>query len=112
VAVPSPSERTEVVFTYGEGSDVQAESEEPVPGARSEGVRILRAQAESGALRLVLEGRAGRTYTLRARSPHGLGAAAGVTVRPLGGLLHEVQVRFDGPGDAYVRRDIALPLGR
>jgi hypothetical protein len=112
VTVPSPATRTEVVFTYDDGSDVQAEAEEPVPGARSEGLRVLRARAEGGALRLLLEGRAGRTYALRARSPRRLGTAPGVTVKPLGGLQHDLQVRFDRSGDGYVRREISLALGR
>jgi glycogen debranching enzyme len=112
VAIAAPAAASEVAFEYDEGTDVFAPAEAPLPGARSEGLRVLRARVEGGRLRLVLEGRAGRAYTLRARSPRRLGTAPGVTVRPLPGLEHELQVRFEGPGGEYVRRDIALDLGR
>ncbi len=110
VSVASPPAALEVSFEYDEGTDVHAEVEVPLPGARSEGLRVLRARAEGNALRLVLEGRAGRTYTLRARSPRRLGSVPGVTVRALGALDQELQVKFDGPGDDYVRRELTVPL--
>jgi glycogen debranching enzyme len=110
VSVASPAAVTEVVFRYAEGTDVHVEAEAPLPGQRSQGLRVLRARAEGGALQLVVEGRGGRTYTLRARSPHALGRAEGVTVRALGGLDHELQVRFDGAAEDYVRRELTIPL--
>ena len=51
-----------IVFAYDEGTDVFTRIELPDAGGPSEGLRVLRARAENGALRLVLEGRAGRTY--------------------------------------------------
>lgn len=110
VVVTSPPARTEVVFDYDEGTEVHVDVAEPQPGARSEGLRVLRARAEGGALRLVLEGRGGRPYTLRVRTPRRLGSVPGVTVRPLGGIAHDVQVRFDGPPEDYVRRELVIPL--
>jgi glycogen debranching enzyme len=110
VVVDSPAAATEVVYQYDEGTDIDAPAEAPLPGARSDGLRVLRSRAESGALRLLVEGRAGRTYTLRARGPRPLGAAPGVTVRPRGGLDQEVLIRFDGPQGQYVRRDLRLPV--
>ena len=111
VVVESPEAATEVVYQYDEGTDVEVPVEAPLPGARSEGLRVLRSRAENGALRLLVEGRGGRTYTLRARGPRPLGTAPGVTVRTRGGLDQELQIRFDGPPGEYVRRDLNLPLG-
>jgi glycogen debranching enzyme len=111
VTVASPPDVTEVVYEYDEGTDVLAGAVAPLPGARSEGLRVLRARADGGTLRLLLEGRAGRTYTLRARSPRRLGGAAGVTVRALGGLDQELQVRFEGTDGEYVQRQLDLGLG-
>jgi hypothetical protein len=59
----------------------------------------------------VLEGRGGRRYTLRVRSPRRLGGAAGVAVRALGRDEWEVATTFEGPADGYRRRELTLPLG-
>ncbi|PYT04250.1 MAG: hypothetical protein DMF65_02535, partial [Acidobacteria bacterium] len=56
-----------------EGSDVYNTFEPPAPGARSEHLRVLRSHADAGALRLLLEGRGGRTYTLRLKTPFAVG---------------------------------------
>jgi glycogen debranching enzyme len=98
-----------VVFAYDEGTDVYAAVETPARGAVSEALRILRARAEAGMLRLLLEGRGGRAYRLGVRTLHGVGAAPGVTVTaaPRGANL---DVSFAGPGGEYVRRSIDLPL--
>jgi hypothetical protein len=69
-----------VVFSYDEGTDVFAPVEIPARGATSEGLRILRSRAEAGALHLVLEGLAGRTYTVGVRTLRSIGDAPGVTV--------------------------------
>ena len=102
--------RGEAVFQYDEGSDAYVRAEAPPAGARSEGLRILRSRAETGALHLRLEGVGGRTYALRVRSPRRLEAVAGTAVRPMSGGSFEVTVAFDGPPEASVRRDLALPL--
>jgi hypothetical protein len=73
-------------------------------------LRVLRARAEGGALRLLLEGRAGRQYPLRVRTQKRLGAASGVSVKREAGRDPLLLVTFDGPGDRYVRREIAVPL--
>jgi glycogen debranching enzyme len=110
VTLESPAAETEVVYEYDDGTDVEAPMEAPLPGARSEGLRVLRSRADGGVLHLVLEGRGGRTYTLRARSPRPLGAAPGVTPGARTGMVQELQVRFDGPPGEYVRRALRLPL--
>ena len=85
-------------------------SRDPLPGAASEGLRVLRAAAEGDALQLVLEGLPGREYVLFARTPRTLGEAAGVSVRRTEPGRFEARLRFEGPPGRYVRRTVTLPL--
>ncbi len=111
ISFAAESADTEVVFDYDEGTDVYLESRAPLRGETSRGLRILRARAGEGALYLLLEGRGGHTYTLGARTPRKLGDTPGVVVKE-GGARGDAQleVRFDGPEQTYVRREISLPL--
>jgi hypothetical protein len=110
VIVPQPGETTQVVFVVEGGTEVYAAPVTPGPGAVNEGLRVLRARPEAGVLRLVLEGRAGRTYELGVRTGKTLGAVRGVTIAGSVPGGARVAVAFDGTGDAYVRREIAVPL--
>jgi glycogen debranching enzyme len=131
VTLPVAATAVRVVFTYDEGTEVYTRIDQPARGAASEGLRVLRARAEGGVLRLTLEGLAGRTYALGVRSPRTVGEAPGVTVRPVtepaaqlavagapapmavpGPVAGktELSVTFDGPAGRYVRRNIDLPL--
>jgi glycogen debranching enzyme len=110
IVVDNPGPRTEIVVDSAEGTDAFAPAELPAAGSRSEGLRVLRARAEGGALRLVVEGRGGRTYPLAVRSPRAVSAAPGVTVKASGARTWALTVAFEGPGEAYVRRDVSLPL--
>jgi hypothetical protein len=110
VVVPQPEATTEVVFAIEGGTEVYAAAVTPGPGAANAGLRVLRARAEAGVLKLVLEGRAGLTYQLGVRTARTLGAARGVTFAgsaPEGTLL---AIAFDGTDGAYVRRELAIPL--
>jgi hypothetical protein len=110
IDVPKNASATRrVVLTYEEGTDVFAHIELPEAGSVSEGLRVLRARVEGGALRLLVEGRAGRSYVLGVRTPRRVNAVAGVkvTAAPRGA---EILVAFDGVNGQYVRRSIALPL--
>jgi glycogen debranching enzyme len=108
--IERPGTVVEVVVSYDPGSDVTVPLVEPEPGATSQGLRVVRARAERGVLRLVLDGLAGRRHTLHVHSPHKLGAAAGVSVAPGAQGRTELRVSFEGPEGTYVRRDLALPL--
>jgi glycogen debranching enzyme len=110
IVVEALGARAEVVVGYDEGTDAFVRAELPPSGARSEGMRLLRSRAEEGALRLVLEGKGGRTYPLRVRSSRGVRSTQGVSVKPAGARLWDVDVAFEGTADAYVRRDVKLPL--
>jgi glycogen debranching enzyme len=110
VTIPQAGSSTDVVFTYDEGTDAEVDPPAPVPGASNEGLRLLRAWADAGALHLVAEGRGGRSYPVRVRSPKRVGTAEGVTMLPQAGNIQPIQITFAGSADAYVRRTITLPL--
>lgn len=110
VTLANAASEIEIVFSHEAGSDVYLETETPKAGARSEGLRVLRSLAEGGALRLLLEGRAGREYGLRVRTAKRLGAASGVGVKSEAGRDPLLLVRFEGVGDGYVRREVVVPL--
>ncbi len=104
------SESVEIVFRYDEGTDVYIEPEMLAPGARSQGLRILRSSADAAGLRLALEGLGGRSYILLARSPRQLGETAGVRVRTNSSSNQELLVQFEGPPETYVRRELTIPF--
>jgi len=108
--VPARGPQSRTVVAYDEGTEVVPPVVVPRPGDRSEGLRVLRARPDGSKLLLLLEGRGGRTYTLRVRSPRRPGSAPGATVRRVGPREWEVEATFEGPGDGYRRREIALPL--
>ncbi|HXU40173.1 MAG TPA: GH116 family glycosyl hydrolase [Blastocatellia bacterium] len=100
----------EIVFTYEEGTDVYVEREALKPGASSEGLRVLRSRADASALRLTLEGLGARTYELRVRTSRRVGETSGVKVIAEAGRDAKLLVSFEGPSDAYVRRELVIPL--
>jgi glycogen debranching enzyme len=104
------AQAADVVFTYDEGTDVYVETPDLHQGAASEGLRILRSTADARALRLRLEGRGNRTYVVGVRTPRRLGAVEGVEIVPANARDRQLRIRFDGPPDTYVRRDITVPL--
>ncbi|MBA3248259.1 MAG: amylo-alpha-1,6-glucosidase, partial [Pyrinomonadaceae bacterium] len=111
VTLIAEAPETEVVFNYTAGTDVYYEPTTPLPGAQNEGLRILRSAASASALRLTLEGLAGRSYPLRVRTPRRLGTAEGVTVTTDGDGAPRLVVSFDGaPPGSYVRRELTIPL--
>jgi len=100
----------EIAFTYEEGTDVYVEREALRPGASSEGLRVLRSRADASALRLTLEGLGGHTYELRVRTPRRIGETSGVRVIEAAGHDVKLLVSFEGRDDAYVRRELIIPL--
>src|SRR5262245_56454218 len=110
ILVTSPTARTSVAIDYSEGSDVYTEIAPSAPGAENTGLRILRSTASKDNLRLVLEGRGGRAYTLFVRTPRRIGEVAGVTLTPRRGGDTQAVVTFEGASGEYVRREIVLPL--
>lgn len=103
---------TELAFTYNEGTDVYVEPEAPLPGARSQGLRIIHSLADENGLRLVLEGLGGRSYSLGVRTPYQLSEVSGATVKTDGPANQQLRIAFAGPPDTYVRRELTVPLER
>ncbi|HEX8282292.1 MAG TPA: GH116 family glycosyl hydrolase [Pyrinomonadaceae bacterium] len=102
----------EVRVAYDEGSDVSVPFEPPAPGARSESLRVLRSTAEGGALRLLLEGLGGRTYTLRLKTPHAVGTGDGFEAERVGADEYRLNVTFDPAARGYARREVVVPLDK
>lgn len=112
VVIPGPGAQTSVVFGYEDGSDVYQEVAAPAPGARNDGLRVLRSRAGSDALTLTLEGRAGRSYSLRLRTSRTPGAVTGGELKAHATGDPELVVAFDGTGNDYVRKEVAVALER
>src|SRR5438046_636061 len=112
VTIESPAPTVEVVFAYDAGTDVYTQPEELEAGAPSQGLRIIHSRADANALHLTLEGIGGRSYSLRVRSGRELGEARdrGLMIKRLAGRDPELLVRFEDAGDAYVRRELSIPL--
>ena len=102
--------RTRIVVRYEPGTEAWVRPVPAAAGARSGGLRILRARGEEGGLRLVLEGRGGSRYALGVRSPRRPRSVAGLTVRPAESGTWTVEVTFDGPSEGYLRREVVLPV--
>ena len=112
VSIEARQPSVEIVFTYTEGTDVYLVPQSLMPGAESEGLRVLRSRADRDALRLLLEGLGGRTYTMRVRTPHQIGQADGVSVQADGDPDPLLAVAFEGSSGSYVRREVTVPLRR
>ena len=99
-----------VVFSYDEGTEVYIEPESLKPAQSNQTIRVLRARADSGALRLLVEGLGGREYKLGVRTSRRLGEVAGVRISSKSNNQKEMQISFAGSPDSYVRRELVIPL--
>jgi glycogen debranching enzyme len=121
IAAAAATTDTVAQFRYEGGSDVYLRTPMPAPGARSEGIRILRSRADDGALargslgegelRLLVEGRGGRSYDLFLRSSKQVANVRGATLVSQAGGDPIVRVTFEGAGE-YSRRDVVVELRR
>ncbi|MEO7405839.1 MAG: GH116 family glycosyl hydrolase [Vicinamibacterales bacterium] len=111
VVIPAGGAKTSVVFSYEDGTDVYQTVDPPVAGHRSQGLRVLRSRAGRDDIRLTLEGRAGRAYSLRIRTSRRPGAISGAELRS-GPGDPELVVTFQGTGTDYVRKEVTIALGR
>jgi hypothetical protein len=110
VTFESGEAESQIVYIYDEGTEVYVAPEALRPGASNQGLRILRSGARANGLRLVLEGLGGRSYQLGVRSRRKLGEVNGVKIVESLGNDNKLLVSFEGPVDAYVRREFTLPL--
>jgi len=112
VVVNATDPTTEVVFSYDEGTDVYVEPRAIETGEKNDGLRLLRVRAESGALHLTVEGRAGRAYPITVRTPHRLGTVDGIVPLEPSQGNQRLEIRFSGASDEYVRREVTIPVVR
>lgn len=110
VVLENLTANTSVVFNYAEGAEVFYTPQNLEPAQRNQDLKIVRAFADDSGLHLIVEGLAGRSYTLGARSGFKLGAAENVQVEQNEGLFGKITVKFDGAENVFVRREILLPL--
>jgi glycogen debranching enzyme len=108
--LPQPGPETRAEFRYRGGTDVYVHSAAPAPGARSEGIRVLRSRADAGALRLLLEGVNGRSYDLFLRTPRRPGTIEGATLVTRPGRDAALRVSFEGAAGEYSRREVIVGL--
>ena len=101
VPIADRAPRHIVELRYRGGSDVYVARQAPDRGARSEGIRILRSRADARALRLLVEGRGGRSYDLFLRTPRQPGEVEGATLVREAGRDPIVRVTFAGSDRDY-----------
>jgi glycogen debranching enzyme len=110
VAVPQPGADTRAEFRYRGGSDVYVHTSAPEPGARSQGIRILRSRADGTALTLLVEGMNGRSYDVFLRTPRQPGTVNGATLVSGAGRDPIVRIAFEGAAGEYTRREVVVQL--
>jgi glycogen debranching enzyme len=101
-----------IVYSYDEGTEVHVEPHESKPGGSNEGLRILRSQADAGALNLTVEGLGGRSYSIEIRTPHRIAGTGGVTVTRQAAGSAQLVLKFEGRAETYVRRQLKIPVLR
>ncbi|HEX8264997.1 MAG TPA: GH116 family glycosyl hydrolase [Pyrinomonadaceae bacterium] len=105
-----------IVYEYDEGMEVWIEFPPLAPGQTNQGLKIIRATASDANLHLILEGLAGRTYTLGFTGGGLVSGAEGVRTEQFSSGFNRSQgkiyVKFEGADNSFVRREITLPINR
>jgi len=99
-----------IIFNYDKGTEVFVDPEPLKPAQSNQGIRVLRSRADGNALRILAEGLGGREYKVGVRSGRRLQEAGGVRVIGSNNNQQQLVIRFDGPPDTYVRREIVIPI--
>lgn len=108
VLVASAETNTKIVYELARhGSDVAVRWEPALPGASNEQIRVLRSEASSEGLSLLLEGLEGRTHKLKLISDREFIVVEGATVDH-----RELTISFSGNGDleGWVRKTVFVKL--
>lgn len=110
------NENLKIVYEYDEGTEIWTDYAPLQPGQPNEGLKIIRATGSDASLRLILEGLAGKTYTLGFASGGIVGSAEGVKIEQFSSGLNRSQgrihVKFEGAENSFVRREIRLPINK
>jgi hypothetical protein len=99
---------TEIVYLLDEGTDVYWTAPNLQAGQENLGLRIIKSQARTDGLFLVLEGRGGHDYQLTVRSAKILKAVDGVKISNSATAEQQLEVSFTG--NDYIKREILLPF--
>src|SRR5262249_56974508 len=110
VRVEPRRDRTEVVFSVDEGTDVYVEPPAVQTGAANDGLRVIHVRPDATALRLTVEGRGGRAYVVSVRSPRGLTGPDNVRLLDSSAGVQRIEIAFPDATNDYVRREIVIPL--
>ncbi len=116
IEVMNPAESLAIELSVAEGTEVYVTPADLMTGARSTGLRVIRANAgEANRLRLVLEGVGGMSYTLKLRTPHSMTLAEGSRATLLETNTNgERNLRASFPPTAtphtYVRQEFSINL--
>jgi glycogen debranching enzyme len=110
VDIEARSGRADVAFALEEGTDVYVEPTTVETGAVNQGLRVIRVKPDASALRLTVEGRAGRGYAITVRSPRRLGKTDGVRLVDSPAGNQRIEMQFAGATGEYVRREVAIPF--
>ncbi len=109
VQVDLTTQKTEIVFTLDEGTDVYYNPPSLIAGAENTGLRIIKSQARPDGLYLLLEGLNGRSYQLNARSPHQFLPTSGISIKPINSDTYQLDVAFQGATSEYSTRELLIP---
>jgi hypothetical protein len=113
IALEDFENNLKIAYEYEEGTEVWTDYGALQPGQPNEGLKIIRAFAGDGNLNLILEGLAGKTYTLGFAGRGLEGNAENVRIEQFSNgynrLRGKIHVKFEGAENSFVRRKITLP---
>jgi glycogen debranching enzyme len=100
----------EIVYLLDDGTDVYWNTPDLAAGQENTGLKIIRSQAKSDGLFLVLEGVGGQTYSLNVNSPKRLKEVGDVKITTNQAGEQVLNVKFDGSPNSFIKREITLPF--
>lgn len=116
IVVENPENKLKIIYEFDEGTEVWVDFPPLEPGQTNQGLKIIRATASDASLHLILEGLAGRAYTLGVVSGGLIGDAEGVEIEQFGSGFNrsrgKIRVKFEGAENSFVRREIKLAINK
>lgn len=103
------TQKTEIVFTFDEGTDAFYTPPPLVAGSASSGLRFVKSQARENGLYLWLEGLSGQNYRFNVKSPRQLLTAQGFSLKSLGSDEYQLDLSFPDIPGGYSKREIVIP---
>ncbi len=100
----------EIVYLLDDGTDVYWKTPDLQAGQENTGLKIIKSQAKSDGLYLVLEGLGGQIYSLNVNSTKRLKEVDGVKITTNRTGEQVLNVKFEGDRNSFFKREITLPL--